>query len=234
MLQKNSYKTILVGEDIMRGIIYKYTNTVNGKVYIGQTIREQSRKEEHVKDALDGSAFAFHAAIRKHGYDSFEYSILHIVESRNSAYVRLSLNQLEIQEISAHNSFGDGGYNMTPGGEGADNGAYVSQWANTEEGKRRILERSENMKQREPFVNRVCKNCGVEYKAKTSKSIFCSVKCRNEGYWKDGSHTDDYMEERVCEWCGKTFTTSKHGNSKCCSYSCGASLMHFKKKKASW
>lgn len=30
----------------MRGVIYKYTNLVNGKVYIGQTINEYKRREK--------------------------------------------------------------------------------------------------------------------------------------------------------------------------------------------
>ena len=31
----------------MVGVIYKYTNKVNGKVYIGQTVNEVSRMREH-------------------------------------------------------------------------------------------------------------------------------------------------------------------------------------------
>ena len=59
----------------MKGIIYKYTNQVNNKVYIGQTINEYKRKYAH-KHALNSWRSYFHNAIKKYGYDKFVYEIL--------------------------------------------------------------------------------------------------------------------------------------------------------------
>ena len=55
------------------GVIYTRTNKVNGKVYVGQTIRsEEVRWKQHVYYATKkGSSFPIHEAIRKYGVDSF-------------------------------------------------------------------------------------------------------------------------------------------------------------------
>jgi group I intron endonuclease len=67
------------GEDIMVGI-YKMTNKINGKVYIGQSIDINKRIKEHFwkatneKDVSYNSAI--HQAIRKYGAENFDWEIL--------------------------------------------------------------------------------------------------------------------------------------------------------------
>ena len=51
-------------KEYLYGIIYKYTNKINKKVYIGQTINESRRKREHREAKGD---YPFHRAIRKYG-----------------------------------------------------------------------------------------------------------------------------------------------------------------------
>lgn len=53
--------------------IYKITNLVNGKVYIGQSARGiQQRFTRHIYDALSGRIDThFARAIRKYGEDNF-------------------------------------------------------------------------------------------------------------------------------------------------------------------
>jgi len=46
-------------------IIYKVKNKITGKVYIGKTIKGFStRKNQHINDALRGSTYIFHNALR--------------------------------------------------------------------------------------------------------------------------------------------------------------------------
>lgn len=91
------------------GFVYKYTNKINGKVYIGQTIREHSRYCEH-KNAKGDSTF--HNAIKKYGFDNFEYEIIAYADTKEM------LNYVERYYIRKYNAFAKNGYNMTKGGDG--------------------------------------------------------------------------------------------------------------------
>ena len=96
--------------------IYRATCTVNGKSYIGFSSKWPDRVKEHNDAAKAGSAFLFHKAIRKHGFENFVWEILY--QSKECDY---TLNEMEPYFIDECNTFfgtGDG-YNMTLGGEGA-------------------------------------------------------------------------------------------------------------------
>ena len=114
------------------GIIYKITNKVNGKVYIGQTIRKDGfngryrgrgegieRVWNTYKNYLNGDktrrGFNPHlvSAIRKYGFDAF------IVEEEfDVAYSQEELNEKEMYWIEYYNSANyDKGYNISLGGE---------------------------------------------------------------------------------------------------------------------
>ena len=93
----------------MNKIIYKYTSP-EGKSYIGKTINEKRRKEQH--RYCSGNCTAFHNAIKLYGFINFKYEILHSdVESDEE------LNRLEIFEIENHNTLTPNGYNMLIGGD---------------------------------------------------------------------------------------------------------------------
>lgn len=107
------------------GYIYKATNTINGKVYIGQTIKtvEQRWYEhcfyEHEKCVL------LNRAIEKYGVKAF--TIETIEECPND-----QLDEKEKYWISYYNSFNTG-YNMTLGGSSGfkfDYGAIVEAYEN--------------------------------------------------------------------------------------------------------
>ena len=55
-------------------IIYKITNKINGKVYIGQTIRSlEIRKRGHIQCAEQGMNRHLYNAMRKYGIENFEF-----------------------------------------------------------------------------------------------------------------------------------------------------------------
>ena len=102
----------------MEGVIYKYTNKINGKVYIGQTIDEYRRIWNHRK-ACDDSLF--HRAVRKYGFDSFEYTVLERVDED-------LLNEREVFWIEYYKSNDRKfGYNLTSGGEGTRGYKYTDE-----------------------------------------------------------------------------------------------------------
>lgn len=98
-------------------IIYKVTNLINGKVYIGQTQKTlKIRKIKHIYESFEGnSKLLFHKALRKYGEDSFSWDIIDYADSQDE------LNKKEIYWISHYNSFGENGYNLTNGGASGGN-----------------------------------------------------------------------------------------------------------------
>lgn len=97
----------------MKGFIYKITNQVNGKVYIGQTRQSvESRWNQHkakAKHHTDGNNY-FHNAINKYGEEQFKVEVLEECDFDK-------LDSREIYYIAKYNTFGDG-YNTTIGGGG--------------------------------------------------------------------------------------------------------------------
>lgn len=99
------------------GIIYKITNLVNDKVYVGQTSHSLDKRwSEHLRDIKRESSESrtLCRAIRKYGPESFKKEIIETTELTN-------LNERERFWIKKLNSlsFNSGfGYNMTIGGEG--------------------------------------------------------------------------------------------------------------------
>ena len=97
------------------GYIYKVTNVVNGKVYIGQTIHTiEWRWNTHLvaayNDRMGDHNVLFHRAIRKYGIDAFK--VKQLEKCDNSI-----LNDREKYWIKKYNSYPNG-YNLTIGGEG--------------------------------------------------------------------------------------------------------------------
>ena len=96
-------------------LIYKITNTINGKCYIGLTCRDiNTRKYEHIQESKSDSYFKIHQAIRKYGADKFiweiiKYDLTNIKEA----------NEAEIYFIEKYDTYNNG-YNMTKGGGGRE------------------------------------------------------------------------------------------------------------------
>lgn len=101
----------------MKGIIYKVTNKINGKCYIGQTIQLlKNRKCAHLSSSRHNSKSHFHRSIRKYGEDKFIWEI--IIEGDHTKF---ELNVLEFLNIKKFKSLSQlNGYNMTSGGEGVE------------------------------------------------------------------------------------------------------------------
>lgn len=104
--------------------IYKCTNTINGKIYIGYTKKSlQKRIIEHRCSAKNGSDYFLHKAIRKYGEENFLWEV--ILESKDQEFI---LNQMESHFIEKYNCFCESGYgyNMTHGGQGGMSGKQHS------------------------------------------------------------------------------------------------------------
>lgn len=104
--------------------IYKYTNKINGKSYIGQTVNIYLRRMQHEnptgQDKTHQYNSEFHKDIRKYGIENFVFEILEECQQQE-------LNNKEIYYINKYHS-NINGYNKTAGGGGGwRDGKHVYQ-----------------------------------------------------------------------------------------------------------
>lgn len=150
----------------INGIIYKYTNKINNKVYIGQTTRERLRKYEHKKATKDNTYF--HKAVLKYGIDNFSYEILFKVTGWDKDLVCKVLNMWESYYVALYQSNSiDYGYNLTSGGD--------SCYSTTEYAKQKMREGWNNqaVKERASISHKGNKNGMYGTKAPNRKRIKC-------------------------------------------------------------
>lgn len=96
--------------------IYKCTNEINGKTYIGFTHKTLTKRIiEHKSSAKNGSNYLLHKAIRKYGIDSFKWESLY--ESFDKEFILFTMENYFIMENNSYFETGFG-YNMTFGGQG--------------------------------------------------------------------------------------------------------------------
>lgn len=105
-----------------QGIIYMFTNKINGKMYVGQTTNETKRIRRHLyaanhPDSTRNEGQPFVHALRSYGIDNFEYTILEKVSASNPAELKGILDEKERYYIKLYDSISKG-YNVTKGGSG--------------------------------------------------------------------------------------------------------------------
>jgi len=109
-------------------IIYKAVNKINGKVYVGQTVKTlPMRMNEHWNDKRTLHR-PFPNALKKYGRDNF------VVEPIAWCYTKEHADFLEGLYIDLFNSRSPNGYNLTDGGDG------LLGRKHTEETKRKMSE----------------------------------------------------------------------------------------------
>jgi group I intron endonuclease len=139
-------------------IIYKITNSVNDKVYIGQTVESlKKRWNRHTwVCTIKRNAMAITNAIVKYGKENFS------IEEIDKADDIEELNEKEIYYINLYKSISPNGYNLTTGG----NNKRLS-----EETKRKISESNKGRKVSEETIKRL---------SESHKGIKMSEESRNK------------------------------------------------------
>lgn len=99
--------------------IYKYTNLINNKKYIGQTNNFERRVREHKSCSFNPKSVNYedkiHQAIRKYGYDNFKIEIIEIIENVENYDL---VNEREQYWIRKEQSLlTQWGYNVLEGGK---------------------------------------------------------------------------------------------------------------------
>lgn len=111
-----------VNERKRQGWIYKITNAITGKIYIGQTIQKpQNIFHDHKKMSLKTSGVYFlYQDMRAIGIENFKFQIIDNVNfSKNLGDLHKEMDKMEIKWIKKLNTTNPNiGYNETTGGEG--------------------------------------------------------------------------------------------------------------------
>lgn len=87
--------------------IYKFTNKIDGKSYIGQSVDIKRRYKEHKTRKTENSLF--HDAIKEYGFNNFDFSIVELCKVEE-------LDAKEMYYIKEYNTLTPNGYNVSEGG----------------------------------------------------------------------------------------------------------------------
>jgi group I intron endonuclease len=170
--------------------IYKITNKLNGKQYVGQTKATlEKRFTNHVCAANGGSAAIIHNAIRKYGKDAFEIGLLQECQSF------AELDEAERRWIAQLNTVTPNGYNIEVGG-------CRNRGSMSEATRAKLREAA---KHRSPeWYAKIChaaRNRGDEWKRKlaasskgrkaTARQLECLAAGRESGAWRHSQVGED-------------------------------------------
>lgn len=147
------------------GCIYKFTNKINGKCYIGKTANLNRRLWEHKHETCKKST-AFGKALLKYGYCGFNFNIL-IKIRRITDIKKLNriLDNLEKYYIEKYNSY-HFGYNLTKGGDGS------LEFHHSEETRRKMSITRKNMpEERKERLRQQIRELGKPYRLKKGDII---------------------------------------------------------------
>ncbi|MBQ7704233.1 MAG: GIY-YIG nuclease family protein [Selenomonadaceae bacterium] len=96
-------------ESVKMGTIYKYTNLINGKIYIGQTTQKLSRRMSKHRNSKSTSGID--GALKKYGEENFKIEVVEKCPVEQ-------LGEREIYWIAFYDCKSPKGYNLTDGGDG--------------------------------------------------------------------------------------------------------------------
>lgn len=137
-------------EDNRIHYLYRITNKINGKIYIGQTVQPKKRWNQHkTSTASDTPKMIISYAIRKYGNEAFEFEIIAGCKTWEDA------NETETILVAQYNSRVPSGYNVALGGINAPKTEEWKQmmrdyWADPEWKAQVVAAISEGHAQRTP------------------------------------------------------------------------------------
>ena len=166
--------------------IYKITNKINNKVYVGQAVNLQRRILIHLYDyKYNKKNSYFYNSITKYGIENFDVEIL--IEGKFS---KLELNEMEIRFIELFNSTNKlFGYNMTKGG----NGGCISR-KQSDETKRKISESKKGKKHSGETKQKISK---TKLGSKTSQETKEKMSNSAKGKPKSEQHCENISKANI-------------------------------------
>lgn len=154
-------------------VIYKITNKINNKIYVGKFGRPMCEFKTYY-----GSGTIIKRAILKYGLENFTKEII------DTATTTPELNEKEIYWISKLDAK-NVGYNLTDGGDGADTSEFIDYSIVSEKNKISVKKYWDNISEEE-YKQR------CEAQKGTNNGMF-----GKEGYWKGKSLPIETIEKMV-------------------------------------
>lgn len=140
---------------------------MNGKSYIGQTIRKPERRMYEHFYVSEKSPYLKNA-IAKYGKENFVFEILHEVFD-------FMLDDLEIQEIAKHNTLAPNGYNLESGGNAKKQVSELTRQKLSKANKGRKMSLEARRKMSESTKGQKAWNKGKKHTLETRKKIAKSL-----------------------------------------------------------
>ena len=195
-------------------LIYKTTNLVNGKIYVGQ------HKTDDLNDGYIGDGICnqvdvtanscFHNAVRKYKYENFKSEIIEYC--RNNRDLLDEREIFWIKELGAHISLGKG-YNMTWGGGGGDTFKFHPDYDGIIE-RMKIQRKGQGIghvvleetrqkirktQSEKPILT--CPFCGLQSKSDSNMKTYHFDNCKKNPNYIPRKKKLDMRELKICEWC---------------------------------
>lgn len=185
----------------MVGYIYRYTNNINGKIYIGKTLRDVKTRAGSSASGYRNSK-CFYEAIKQYGMDSFSLDILWEIEDDDARALNITLSIIERNEINGRlSNVPDVGYNVAAGGVGG---------VMTDESKKKISAKMSGRKitwankigdtNRMLYANKSISppNLGKTLPMSTRLKM-SEVKIGKSGYWSGRKRTGDWINPSLAK-----------------------------------
>ena len=185
--------------------IYKSVNSKTNQVYIGFDSKWPNRQKVHKSASKNGNS-KFYNAIRKYGWESFDWEVIYQSKDREH-----TLNVMESYFIEQYDSFNIG-YNLTLGGDGTF-GVVLSENAkqkisNTHKGKtlsknhiKILVEKGKKLTgEKNPMYG---KTLSEDHKKKISQSTKGISKPMTDEHKKNLKCHSNNLIKVSCPHCGK-------------------------------
>ena len=162
--------------------IYKCTNKINHKVYIGFASNVTKRKHRHKHYSLVlRNVNKFYSAIRKYGWKNFEWEVIY--QSLDREHCLGVMEKYFIEEYRSYIGFSDCcGYNMTLGGDGA----LGNHKPKTDEHKNKISSSLKNKKKTDEHILKASQARSKKYTMLSPNGEIINIKNMSEFCRKHG------------------------------------------------
>lgn len=163
--------------------VYKFTNLINGKIYVGSSININERVTRHRYDSTKSTINSiFYVAIRKYGWESFMFDVI-------EECCPLLRNDRENHWINYYHTLGKGGYNSQLADFSVKLPEVIIKMTKTSKGRKLSAEARENIRQGKlkQYKENGCKLTGRKHSEERKKKVSEAKKgSKNPNFGKYG------------------------------------------------